>query len=652
MPNATYRPMSAAGAALPMAAPDAILASHARSADFGLRSHERADLPPLANADLAEAMGRNALLFDHARPVMETLYAQIAGTQSLVLLTDADGVILHALGDDDFLGRADRVALKPGAAWSERCRGTNAIGTALALQQAVQVNGSQHYLQANHFLTCSCAPILDPRGQVLGALDVSGDQRSRSAHTLALVRMSSQMVENHLFDQVYEDALRLRFHARPEFLGTLMEGLAAFTPDGRFLAANRSAQFQLGLSTAALEAHTFSSLFGLPVSQALTHARQGPAALLRLHLPGGVAVSARLESRARAALVAVAVDAPAAASVAARPRESGGPRFSGLRYLDTGDAQLAQVLARVGKVVGQDVPVLILGETGTGKEWLARAIHHDSPRRNGPFVAVNCAAIPETLIESELFGYEEGAFTGARRKGNPGRILQANGGTLFLDEIGDMPLAMQARLLRVLQERRVAPLGSGRQVPVDVAVVCATHRNLRTMMAEGRFRDDLYWRLNGLVARLPPLRERSDLPVVVQRLLQTQQSEAGLVDTPPLAAQTLTLLRRHAWPGNLRQLASVLRTAALMARGEPQILPEHLPEDFLDDLQADATDGPAANPAPTPAARPAAGTGTLDALEQAALDQAMAAHGGNVSAVARALGLSRNAVYRRLRRQG
>ncbi|KTT25901.1 sigma-54-dependent Fis family transcriptional regulator [Pseudacidovorax intermedius] len=650
MPNAMYRPTPAAGAALPLAAPDAILASHARSAEFGLRSHERADLPPLAPAELAEAMARNALLFDHARPVMETLYAQIAGTQSLVLLTGADGVILHALGDDDFLGRADRVALKPGAAWSERSRGTNAIGTALALQQAVQVHGSQHYLQANHFLTCACAPILDPRGQVLGALDVSGDERRRSAHTLALVRMSSQMVENHLFDQLYQDALRLRFHARPEFLGTLMEGLAAFTPDGRFLAANRSAQFQLGLSTAALAAHTFGSLFGVAVSQVLAHARQSPGTLLRLHLPGGAAVSARAESQARPAMLTVPAEAPSATATAtaasARARQSGGPRFSGLRYLDTGDAQLAQVLARVGKVVGQDVPVLILGETGTGKEWLARAIHHDSPRRDGAFVAVNCAAIPEALIESELFGYEEGAFTGARRKGHAGRILQASGGTLFLDEIGDMPLAMQARLLRVLQERSVAPLGSGRQVPVDLAVVCATHRNLRAMMAEGRFRDDLYWRLNGLVARLPPLRERSDLAVVVQRLLQTQQSEAGLADAPPLAPQTLALLRRHAWPGNLRQLASVLRTAALMARGEAQILPEHLPEELLDDLQADAADG-----APGAVAPPPSATTTLDALEQAALAQAMATHGGNVSAVARALGLSRNAVYRRLRRR-
>jgi len=709
-----------------------IAEAHERSRSFGLLRHASADLQPLAADALAWTVARNEALCAHAVPVMETLSAQIAGTQSMVLLTDAQGIVLHALGDEEFLGRAQRVALRPGGTWSEQSKGTNAIGTALALGDAVQVNGDEHFLAANQFLTCSCAPICDPQGQVIGALDVSGDRHQQSAHTLALVRMSARMVENHLFGKVYEDAVRLRFHARPEFLGTLVEGLAAFTPEGRFLAANRSGQFQLGLSSNAMQAQTFPSLFGMPMSALLAHARSATPQPLRLALPGGVVVNALAEFRPRgASALGWMPDAAGAADGVSgrgplpspdrqapeRARGQGqrtgqepgpgqavplpwarpagavpGGRMSGLRYLDTGDAQLAQVLDRVSRVLGSDVPMLILGETGTGKELLAQAIHQDGPRARGPFVAVNCASIPETLIEAELFGYEEGAFTGARRKGSVGKIAQAHGGTLFLDEIGDMPLAMQARLLRVLQERTVAPLGSARQIPVDVYVLCATHRNLRDMMARGLFRDDLYYRLNGLVVRLPALRERTDLRVIVQRLLQAQDREraAGAANasghasapggwprprgTGPLrvSARAMELFLAHRWPGNLRQLSNALRTAALMAGDAQEIDIDHLPEDLFD---AEDPSAPAA-PLPTgggssgeamasahvrrevaapaaaaaaPAAPAPSAVRSWDETVEDALRHALSVHGGNVSAVARALGVSRNTVYRRLK---
>ncbi|MDA8453211.1 sigma-54-dependent Fis family transcriptional regulator [Acidovorax sp. GBBC 3334] len=691
-PYAPFQPAPSAGV---------IADAHERSRSFGLCRHEAADLQPIPADALAWAVARNEVLCAHALPVMETLSAQIAGTQSMVLLTDAQGVVLHTLGDEEFLGRAQRVALRPGGSWSERSKGTNAIGTALTLGNAVQVNGDEHFLKANQFLTCSCAPICDPLGQVIGALDVSGDQHQQSAHTLALVRMSARMVENHLFGKVYEDAVRLRFHARSEFLGTLMEGLAAFTPEGRFLAANRSGQFQLGLSSNALQAQTFPSLFGMPMSALLAQVRSAPLQPLRLGLPGGVVVNAVAEFRPRRCTVAgwmsdapeeaveagntvPSVERPSAAALRRRAHTQGArPKLSSLRYLDTGDVQLAQAIDRVSRLLGSDVPTLVLGETGTGKELLARAIHQDGPRSAGPFVAVNCASIPETLIEAELFGYEEGAFTGARRKGSVGKIAQAHGGTLFLDEIGDMPLSMQARLLRVLQERTVAPLGSARQVPVDVHVVCATHRNLRDMMARGCFRDDLYYRLNGLVVRLPALRERTDLTVIVTRLLQALHSGSdgrrGVQEEDPLrergslpgriSARAMEVFVAHRWPGNLRQLSNVLRTAALMARGADEIGIEHLPDDLFDDdglpPHADTTApgfAPAFHPLPARATPRSAGSevsspsGTgadtvrpWGEVEEAALRHAMAVHRGNVSAAARALGVSRNTVYRRLK---
>ncbi len=638
--------------------------AHQRSAAFGLRPHEQADLTPVDAGALAWSVARNAALCAHARPVMETLSAQIAGTQSMVVLTDASGIVLHALGDDEFMGRAARVALRPGAVWSERSKGTNAVGTALAMGEALQVTGPQHFLHVNQFLACSCAPILDPQGQVMGALDVSGDHRGQSPHTMALVRMSARMVENQLFRKMFEDAVLLRFHAREEFLGTLLEGMAAFAPDGRFLAANRSAQFQLGLPPQALQARTFSSLFGMPMGALLQHARAAVPAPLPLWLHGGVRVSAMVLFRAsRPGLVAQSV-APTGDAAQLRPGRqapsappAGAQRLSSLRYLDSGDAQLAQVIDRVGRLLGRDVPTMILGETGTGKELLAQAIHHDGPRAAKPFVAVNCASIPEALMEAELFGYEEGAFTGARRKGSPGKIVQAHGGTLFLDEIGDMPLSMQARLLRVLQERCVAPLGSTRLIEVDVQVICATHRPLRAMMAEGRFRDDLYYRLNGLVVRLPALRERSDLAVIVERLLRAQHEAEGshgrsAGGPPRVAPEVMALFRAHAWPGNLRQLNNVLRTAALMAEGAGELQLCHLPEDFLDECGAAAMPQPGPGPgAAEGSASPAASPSPAlpEGITAGSVREALAAHGGNVSAAARALGVARNTVYRYLK---
>jgi transcriptional regulator with PAS, ATPase and Fis domain len=325
----------------------------------------------------------------------------------------------------------------------------------------------------------------------------------------------------------------------------------------------------------------------------------------------------------------------AAAPSKPAPKPSPKPALSSLRYLNTGDPQLAQALQRVGKLLGRDIATLILGETGTGKELLAQAIHNDSPRRSGPFVALNCAAIPETLIESELFGYDDGAFTGARRKGSVGKIVQAHGGTLFLDEIGDMPLQMQARLLRVLQERSVTPLGGNRVVRVDVAVVCATHRNLRELIAAGSFREDLYYRLNGLVVKLPPLRERTDLAAVVARMLQSQNESAS---PQRVGSDVMDLFNSYPWPGNLRQLANVLRTAAVLAEGEAEIRREHLPDDFLDECAAPAKAQQAEAPANNPA--------RLQQVTADAIALALAQHQGNVSAAARTLGVSRNTVYR------
>ncbi|WP_300753561.1 sigma-54-dependent Fis family transcriptional regulator [Janthinobacterium sp.] len=619
--------------------PIIIETSHQRSQAFGLSPTATPDSTPIAKSDLSLLIEQNRMLHTHAVPAMEALYQQIVNTHSMVILTDARGVIVHSLGDDDFLEKANRVALKPGVAWSEQVRGTNAIGTAITEKLATLVHADQHYLTANHFLTCSAAPITDHRGNVIGVLDVSSDQRSFHKHTMALVRMSALMIENQLFSATFEDAITLHFHARPEFVGTLMEGLASFTPGGRFLSANKNGLFQLGLSFAELQSHTFSSLFGLPVSALYDHYRMAAPGLLDLCLPSGVRVLSRAELRLANHAFQYALSPssePAEKSTPTTPAPASATRrLSGLRYLRTGDPQLELVIDKVGKVLGRDIPILIMGETGTGKELLAQAIHNDTPRTTGPFIAVNCASIPETLIESELFGYEDGAFTGARKKGATGKILQAHGGTLFLDEIGDMPLGLQARLLRVLQERMVTPLGSSKSIPIHIDLICATNHNLRERMAKGLFREDLYYRLNGLVVKLPPLRERTDLETVVKKILATEAPGSRHTLAPDL----LKLFHRHQWPGNFRQLTNLLRTAIVMADGAQEISLRHMPDDFLDDIES----APLANNPAT-----ASSGARLEELEHNAIVEALAAHGGNVSATARALGISRNTIYRKL----
>lgn len=693
--------------------------SHERCVALGLSRIGRPDYDPLGRSDLNVVKERNRRLYSHAAPVMEVLFDQIAGTESMVVLCDATGTILHSIGDDDFLAKASKVALQPGVNWSEHAKGTNAIGTALIDEMPTLVHADEHFMHANHFLTCSAAPILDPRGNVLGVLDVTGDHRSYHQHTMGLVKMSARMIENHWLSDDYRHAMRIHFHARAEFIGTLMEGIIALSPEGRVVAANRSALEQLGLSGASLRAQSVVSLFSTTVQALSDHFRSPVATPMMVRTPQGMTVHllARFEwsvwapsnwqDPAQTAGVGDAKgksatrdasDAPAPTTPSGTPQDT---TTGGLRHLRTGDAQMESLLGKVQRIINRDIPVLILGETGTGKELLARAIHQESDRRRQPFVAVNCASIPESLIEAELFGYEEGAFTGARRKGAVGKILQADGGTLFLDEIGDMPLPLQAHLLRVLQERRVVPLGSSKSVPVDVSIICATHRDLRAMITDKLFREDLYYRLNGMAVRLPPLRERSDLQALVRRILADEPGCALM----RVCDEAMALFEAYPWPGNVRQLRNVLRTAAVMAGHDRLIRIEHLPDDFVEEarsvgaamhtepgssepasrmqpalaggaLQAAAAmrrsmpfDGMApdhrADSTGAESGMPGSGTMTgsvsgsvagsvagsmsLEEMEIRTMRQTLEACGGNISEASKRLGISRNTIYRKLR---
>ncbi len=578
------------------------------------------EVPHLSACQLAHAAGQQREFIAHARPVMEYLHAQTRDSGSMVILADDRGVLLQALGDTDFLGRAERVALMPGASWNERYRGTNAIGTALAESAAVTVHAGEHYLERNGFLTCAAAPVTAPNGRLLGVLDISGDQRGRHPHTFGLVQAAAQMIENRLFDTRHSTGLRLRFHSLAEGIGTVAEGMLALAEDGWIVGANRTGLQLLGLCSADLGATPVSRLLDLSLQSLFDWGRRSPDQPMLVNGQGGRRFFVRVELGRR----------PVGAQAAtAKPIDA-------LAAIDTGDERLAAVIDRARKVLGKTIPLLLQGESGAGKEVFARAMHDSGPRAGAPFVAVNCAALPENLIESELFGYVPGAFTGARREGSPGRIREAQGGTLFLDEIGDMPLALQARLLRVLQEKQVTPLGGGKAIPVDFTLVCATHRNLKADMDGGRFRADLYYRINGMALTLPALRERSDFTMLVTRLLDDLSGRRDIALDASLAAA----FAEYSWPGNLRQLANALRTAcALLDEGETLIGWQHLPDDLKDELSRPA---PRAGDDELPA--------DLRALSDVAIQRAVSGSAGNMSEAARRLGISRNTLYRRLRR--
>lgn len=607
--------------------PEPIERSWSRCADAGKLLDLRLDLAPLPQQQLAGIREQNTPLLLQALPEMENLHAQILGTHSMVILSDAEGTILHALGDDDFMSKAQRVALQPGVSWREENTGTNAIGTALVEQAPVFVMGAEHYFSQNTFLNCSATPIINPRGHIIGVLDVSGDHRQPQEHTMALVRMSAQMIENRLFRCEFARDITLHFHSRAEFIGTLWEGIAVFSPEGRLLALNRSGMFQLGLQQSGVNTLHFADIFDRTLAALLDTARRAPLGHLSFSTHGGVRLYGRVEADFAQRPALRAPGSPDSAPVRQPPMQT-----AMLDALDTGDPRMREAIERIKKVLGRDLPILIEGETGTGKELLAKATHAASGRK-GLFVAINCASIPEGLIEAELFGYEEGAFTGARRSGVPGKILQAHGGTLFLDEIGEMPLPLQARLLRVLQEREIVPLGSAKGTVVDIAIISATNRKLREHVQHGRFREDLYYRLNGVRLTLPPLRERADMETLVMRILEEESHGQAM-----LHQETLHLLRHHPWRGNVRQLRHVLRAALAFSDSGHAIRTHHLPEDFLEEA------GHAAIPSqPTPENQ------ALAAMETSLIRQTLQAHNGNVTAAARQLGIGRATLYRKLK---
>lgn len=579
----------------------------------------------LEHGRLLESRERLQQVLQIAGNEMTSLHQQLSGAGHAVLLTDARGVILNCVTAPAERKIFERAGLWLGADWSEACEGTNGIGTCLVERQSLTIHQDEHFRGRHTGLTCSASPVFDPHGELLAVLDVSSARhevsRQSQFHTMALVNLSAKMIESCYFLRYFDNQWLLRFHLQAESVGLFSEGLLAFDGEGRICAVNQSALNLLGHIRGGLLGQPVEAFFDCSLNELLGRASANASASWPLRTRDGRRLFAVLRGQPRS-IPAPVVQSPA---VAERPRLSG---------ICLGDAALQEDFRKALRVFERDVPLLINGETGSGKEAFAKAVHQASQRAEKSFVALNCAAIPESLIESELFGYRGGSFTGARKEGMRGKLQQADGGTLFLDEIGDMPLSMQTRLLRVLEDRQVVPIG-GEPESVNVRIISATHRNLLERVQDGSFREDLYYRLNGLEVALPALRERTDKSQLLDFLLV---EEAG-GETVLIDAAARQALLDFAWPGNVRQLRNVLRTLAALCDGG-RIGLEDLPAMIrqVRPVTVATIEAPSEYP--------------LDDAERLALLNALEQQRWHMTHTAEQLGVSRNTLYRKLRKHG
>lgn len=601
--------------------------SWSRCRAFGLNHQSVPAFDQLPAAGIAQLLDRHHSLVQTTHQEVLPYYENIlSNSNCLIMLADSQGQVLTSWGTQRFIEPNLARGFQAGASWVERVSGTNAIGTALACEQAVHIEHDEHFLKANRFMTGSAAPIFDAERKVIAVLDVSSDSYLPPSHTLGMVKMMSQTVENRLILNLFHGQhFQLTFNTGLNNLDSQWAGLLIFDESGQVLSANRRADNLLGVRLSRV---SVESLFKVSLLELINQPDGLPFALQTsgrnrfqclLKRPKQAPIQARVFTETRTAEARTAEPKVAA------------PTAISLSTLHFGDSRVEKAVRQAERLLEKDIPLLIHGETGVGKEVFVKALHQASSRSKQAFIAVNCAAIPAELVESELFGYEKGAFTGANQKGSIGLIRKADKGTLFLDEIGDMPLPTQARLLRVLQERCVQPVGSSELFPVDLRIISATNRSLREQVQLGRFREDLYYRIGGLTLELPPLRERSDKQALFKRLWEQHREPSQWAG---LSREVLDLFERHPWPGNLRQVSSVMQVALAMAEEQP-IRPEHLPDDFFVDLEME----------PVEVAEPLG----IDLNDAEALNRELQLAGGNISHLARRLGVSRNTLYKRLR---
>ncbi|MFV0439091.1 MAG: sigma-54-dependent Fis family transcriptional regulator [Desulfopila sp.] len=608
--------------------------------------------PCLTGEDLSRALRRRQKLITVAQPFMADLYTIVKGTGFVVVLTNEDGHILETLADAGATETPLTSDFFAGASWHETDAGTNAIGTALTERQPVQVSGAEHYRQRHHGLTCSAAPIFDPDDRLIGILDISGPSASTHPHTLGMVVAAAKAIIAQLRIRKKNHQLTAANRKLGNFFNMVSDGVLILDQDGRIGELNPAAQRIFGRNQADMIGQKIAQLLSRDENsrrvtpdfstshtetELLLDTAGGPCRCLASTEP----IVDEQDTVTGSFLILRLVKA----------MQHMVHRYSGY----TASLQFANIIGQsremaeaveLAKLSAQSSSnVLLQGESGTGKEIFAQAIHNRSCRQGAPFIPLNCGAIPRELVGSELFGYEDGAFTGARRGGKPGKFELATGGTLFLDEIGDMPLEQQAVLLRVIQEKRMTRIGGIKVIPVDVRLICATHKNLLERVHTGTFRQDLYYRLNVMSITIPPLRESyQDIPLLFQHFLDMLCRDRGQRVT--VDKDLMHHLYDYHWPGNVRELQNVVERATNLAVNGV-ITVHQLPTE----LSGRVSNGNGCHgSAPPPAVDRRVRGQRRQEREKQQIVHLLNLHDGNITEVARRLGVSRKTVYNRMHR--
>ncbi|ANC08234.1 MULTISPECIES: sigma-54-dependent Fis family transcriptional regulator [Bacillus cereus group] len=475
---------------------------------------------------------KSEIFLDIAIPQIQNMRKTIDELQMMALLIDPDGYVLSLSGNKQTLKRAKHINFIEGVKWTEAAVGTNAIGTALEIEEAIMISGTEHYSVVSHSWSCAAAPIHNDDGKLIGVLDFSCPIEFSHPYMLGMVTSIAHAIERECSIRVHQNEL----HLIHRFLDVIDSDEQVVICNHRdvIVSASKSVRERINnwsrMKLEELMHHGLETKLEIPVYS--NERMIGKCMYLKENE----------QMNTYSALTFIK-----------------GITFPGV----TGTSRAFQhTLEEIKLVSPTDASVYVCGETGVGKEYVARAIHENSPRKDGPFIAVNCGSLPKELIESELFGYAEGAFTGARRQGYKGKFEQANGGTLFLDEIGEVPPEMQVALLRVLQERTITPIGSSKEVPVNIRIITATHKDLLRLVEEGKFRQDLYYRLHVYPLYVPSLIERKeDIPYFIQHFCE--QKNWNVVFSKSICNQFL----QHTWPGNIRELVNVLERIYILSQG-------------------------------------------------------------------------------------
>jgi len=623
---------------------DAIRRSRARSEAYGITENLIYSRTILEGVALTECILKNRELVVAAEPFMNQLYDFVRGSEFFAILTDAEGCILSIVGDDEILKMADELRMSPGAYMDEANIGTNAMGVTLAEGVPVQVSGKEHTISAYYRWTCSASVIRDENGNIIGSLDLTGYIENVHPHTLGMVVAAVNAIEKTMKLTAKTRIIKENAKFTERLIDSIQAAIISCRADGEIKTVNRQALQVFKTTETAFKKKSVRHYIDrfddiLEACKSGVEFQNEELSVLGLSDVLYMSVSAYPIISEDESLDSVILVLRDVKNVRKLANEIMGRRAIYTFDQIIGKSKIIKDIIQFGEEVADSKStVLLTGESGTGKEIFAHAIHNHSNRHNKNFIVINCASIPRSLIESELFGYEEGSFTGAKRGGNPGKFEIADGGTIFLDEIGEMPLDMQTRLLRVIQEGVVTRVGSNSQFPVDVRIIAATNKDLYEEVNKGNFRLDLYYRLKVLPIHLPPLRERrEDIPLLVE-FFNRKISKSINKKEMEIPEAYLRELIAYDWPGNVRELENILELM-LNTRQMPRLMRNPKESTLrLDEIPVLPSNGDFSL--------------SLEAVEREHIRRMLAANAFNISITAKSLGIGRNTLYRKMTQYG